>query len=47
MTKTFLKNKEWCDTAYYKQVEHGIHKWQRNLIYATAAELRKKIVGYE
>lgn len=46
--------------AYYKQIEHGIHKrqilnkrnddlaeWQRNLIYATAAELRKKIVGYE
>lgn len=46
--------------AYYKQVEHGIHKyrilnrrdddlteWQRNLVYATAAELRKKVIGYE
>lgn len=44
--------------AYYKQVEHGIHKrqilnkrnddlteWQRNLVYATAAELRQKILG--
>lgn len=22
-------------------------EWQRNLVYATAAELRKKVIGYE